>query len=125
MIRSLGKSPGDEEPRIEMFEVTEPKELADASELQAQADRIWAWWKEHMAEVVVPANRGKFVCVAGQEAFVADTVQAAIALAIAAHPDDRGRITHYIPKETRKMWKIYTAASRRNPIASSHFAEQL
>lgn len=134
MIRNLGKRPGDEEPKLEMFEVTDPQELAEAREQRAQADLNWAWWKEHMAEVVVPANRGKFVCIAGQEAFVGDTVQQAVALATAAHPDDRGRITRYIPKESKKMWKIYTTVSRGRTVtphvvlnrsASRHFAEQL
>jgi hypothetical protein len=37
--------------------------------------------------------------------FVADTATAAIAQATAAHPDDEGWFTRYIPKE--KLARIY------------------
>jgi hypothetical protein len=45
------------------------------------------------------------VCIAGEELFVAETPQEAVALAEAAHPEDDGRFVRYIPKE--KMARIY------------------
>ena len=50
-------------------------------------------------------HRGKCICVAGEELFVADTAAEALAQATAAHPDDKGRFVHYIPKE--KVPRIY------------------
>jgi hypothetical protein len=50
-------------------------------------------------------HRGKCICIAGQEVFVADTPSEAIAQATAAHPDDEGWFTRYIPKE--KVARIY------------------
>ena len=45
------------------------------------------------------------MCVAGEELFVADTPEEAIALAKAAHPEDDGSFVHYIPCE--KLARIY------------------
>ena len=62
------------------------------------------WLEEHAAEVY-GRHRGKCICVAGQELFVADSPAAAIALAQAAHPEDDGQFVHYIPLE--KLPRIY------------------
>jgi hypothetical protein len=45
------------------------------------------------------------ICIAGQEAFVGDTTEVAIAKARAAHPHDEGWFTRYIPKE--KVARVY------------------
>lgn len=50
-------------------------------------------------------HRGKYICIAGEELFVADTVKEAIALATTAHPDDDGWFTRFIPKE--KVARVY------------------
>jgi hypothetical protein len=49
--------------------------------------------------------RGKCICVAGEELFVADTPEEAHALATAAHPEDDGSFVLYIPRE--KVARIY------------------
>ncbi|HEV8711216.1 MAG TPA: hypothetical protein VGX03_00090 [Candidatus Binatia bacterium] len=49
--------------------------------------------------------RGKCICIAGEELFVADTPEEAIAQAAAAHPEDDGRFVRYIPRE--KLARIY------------------
>ena len=54
-------------------------------------DRNAAWLRAHAAEVY-PKYRGKCICIAGEELFVADTPEEAFALAKAAHPDDDGRL---------------------------------
>ena len=92
-------------PVIEVFELTDPVECEQARLQRAQFDRNSKWLQEHFAEVYVPASRGKFVCVAGEEAFIGDTNEEVVARATAAHPDDKGYFTRYIPRQ--KMTWIY------------------
>ena len=87
-----------QEPTITMTEVTDPEEIAQARAQWERYDRNWAWLEAHAKEVYT--HRGKFICIAGQELFVADTVEEVLAWARAAHPEDNGRFTLYIP-ETR------------------------
>ena len=89
---------------IVMEEVTDPEELARGRAWKARADRNAAWLQKHAAEVY-PRHRGKFICVAGEELFVADTPREVLALARATHPDDDAFLLHYIPLE--KVARIY------------------
>ncbi len=89
---------------IEVEEVTDADELAEARQRRQQFDRNSAWLQDHVSEIYT-AHRGKCICVAGQELFVADTANEAIAQATAAHPDDQGWFTRYIPKE--RVARIY------------------
>jgi hypothetical protein len=91
------------EPLV-MEEVTDPGELARARVQWERFDRNAAWLQAHASDVY-PRNRGRHVCIAGQELFAADTAEAAVALARAAHPDDDGFILRYIPRE--KVARIY------------------
>jgi hypothetical protein len=97
-------SMSNEQYPILMDEVTDPAELAAARERRAYFDRNAAWLQSHAAEVY-PNNRGKFICIAGEELFVADTPEQVFAIATTAHPDDQGPFVHYIPKE--KIPRIY------------------
>ena len=89
---------------IVMEEVTDMEELLKARQQREQFDRNSAWLQAHIAEVY-SKYRGKCICVAGEELFVADTVKEAIAQATATHPDDEGWFTRYIPRE--KVARIY------------------
>jgi hypothetical protein len=89
---------------IVIEEVTDPVALAEARAQRGQFDRNSAWLQAHASEVY-SKHRGKCICVAGQELFVADTAQEALARAAAAHPDDNGRFVHYIPKD--RLPRIY------------------
>jgi hypothetical protein len=89
---------------IVMEEVTNTEELLKARQQREQFDRNSAWLQAHISEVY-SKHRGKCICVAGEELFVADTVKEAIAQATAAHPDDEGWFTRYIPKA--KVARIY------------------
>jgi hypothetical protein len=80
-----------------MEQVTDPAELAKFAARQAQLERNWTWFEQHAPEIY-RAHRGKCLCVAGAELFVGDTPEEVIASATAAHPDDEGRFTRYIPK---------------------------
>jgi len=86
-------------PQIEVFELTDPRECELARLQRKQFDRNSAWLQQHIAEVYAPANRGKIVCIAGQEAFFGDTDKEVAAHAATAHPDDRGSFIRYIPRQ--------------------------
>jgi hypothetical protein len=101
-----------EQPPIRLEEVTDPVQLAEARSRQERLERNWAWFEKHASEIY-RQHRGKCVCVAGGELFVADTAAEALALARAAHPEDDGRFTRYIPRE--RMARIYAVT---RPVAS-------
>jgi hypothetical protein len=89
---------------IVMEEVTDPTEIATFEARWAQAQRNSDWLQAHAHEIYTQ-HRGKFIVVAGEELFVSNTPEEALALARAAHPEDEGRIIRYIyPK---KMARIY------------------
>jgi uncharacterized protein (DUF433 family) len=92
------------QPQIVMEEVTDPVELAKARAQDERFARNSAWLQGHAKEVYT-RYRGKCICVAGEELFVADTPQEAYALAAAAHPEDDGSFVRYIPRE--KVARIY------------------
>ena len=83
---------------IVMEEVTDPAELHKAQAQDERFARNWAWFEAHAAEIYA-AHRGKCICIAGQELFVAQTPEEVVAQARAAHPEDDGLFTQYIPKE--------------------------
>jgi hypothetical protein len=87
-----------------MEEVTDPKELAKAAAQWERFDRNAAWLQAHVQEIY-PRYRGKYICIAGEELFVADTPEEAWALATTAHPQDDGCFLRYIPRE--KLARIY------------------
>lgn len=75
----------------------DPAELARTRARNERFERNWAWLEAHAAEVY--RHRGKFICIAGEELFVADTVEEVLARARVAHPEDDGRFTRYIPRD--------------------------
>jgi hypothetical protein len=89
---------------VVMEEVTDPEELAKARAQRERFDRNAAWLQAHANEIY-RRHRGKFFCIAGEELFLGDTVEEAVAQAIAAHPEDDGRFVRYIPRE--KVARIY------------------
>ena len=97
----------DEPNPIVMSEVTDPVALAKLRVQNERADRNSAWLQTHVPEIY-SKHRGRFICVAGEELFVADTVGEVMALAKAAHPEDDGAILRYILKEKKEM--IYAAS---------------
>jgi hypothetical protein len=93
-----------EQAPVVMEEMTDPTELAKARAQNERFERNSAWLQAHIQEIY-SRHRGKCICVAGQELFVADTAQAVIAQAKAAHPEDDGRLLRCIPKE--RIDRIY------------------
>ncbi len=88
-----------------MEEVTDAEELVKARAQDERFARNWAWFDAHAGEIYAQ-YRSKCLCIAGQELFVADTPEEVLALATAAHPDDDGRFTRYIPIDS--TYHIYT-----------------
>jgi hypothetical protein len=93
---------------VVMEEVTDPDEIAKARAQRERFDRNAAWLQAHGSEIY-PRYRGKCICIAGEELFVAETPEEAIAQAKAAHPKDDGSFVQYIPRA--QFARIY--ANRR------------
>ena len=89
---------------VTMELVTDPVELAKARVQDERFERNWAWFDAHKA-AFFDLHRGKCLCIAGQELFVADTADEVLAMAREAYPEDDGRFTWYIPKE--RTYRIY------------------
>ena len=91
--------------RVAMEEVTDPNENAAAQARRERFERNSVWLQCHAAEVYAH-HRGKCICVAGEELFVACSPEEVIAKARAAHPEDNGSIlARYIPLE--KIARVY------------------
>ncbi len=94
MIRAVGPI----EPKFIIEEVTDPVEVARFRAHMERFRRDLDWLQNHWADLL-PQALGRFVAVAGQEAFIADTAQEAAAMAEAAHPEDAGVYVHYVRPE--------------------------
>ena len=81
----------------------DPTLCADLARRKAHYEQNWDWLESHASEVY--SHRGKYICIAGQELFVGDTVAQVRHASETAHPDDDGRFTRYIPLE--RMPRIY------------------
>lgn len=79
-------------------EVDDPVEVARHQAQRERARRNRDWLQTHWHEIL-PQALGKFIAVAGQEAFIADSPEEAWAMAKAAHPDDDGAIDQYVYAE--------------------------
>lgn len=101
IIRNRDVAPSSD---LEVTCTADPEALVKAQAQHEQFKRNCDWLDAHGHEVYTQ-HRGKHICVAGRELFVADTAAEALALAKAAHPDDKGCYLRYIPKE--KLPRIY------------------
>ncbi len=75
--------------------VTDPNEIARSREQSEQYRKNSRWLQTHWEEIL-PAARGKFIVVADQEFFLADSPEEAWAWAEKQHPEDRGALVRYI-----------------------------
>ena len=64
---------------VVMEDVTDPEELAKAQAQRERFDRNSAWLQAHVAEIY-SRYRGKCICIAGEELFVADTPEEVLEL---------------------------------------------
>lgn len=86
------------QPKFIIEEVTDPEEIARARAQDERHRRNNEWIQAHWADVL-PQARGKFLAVAGQEAFIADTIEEAWSWVDATHPEDDGATVEYIRPE--------------------------
>ena len=92
--------------QIEMIieDTIDPEELERWNAQGERFKRNQAWLAANASEVFT-RYRGKRICVAGEELFVADTAEEALALARAAHPEDDAPLLRVIPRS--KNPRIY------------------
>lgn len=96
MLISRGGSPP--QPKLVVEEVTDPDEIA-RTRAQLERTRLNSRWLSGHWPELLPAAHGRFIAVAGQEAFIADTAEEAWSQAMAAHPEDDGAIDQYVRPE--------------------------
>jgi len=83
-------------PNITFEESTDPVEIARFRAQMERGKKNDDWLQAHWGDVL-PQARGKFLAVAAQEAFIANTPEEAWAWAARIHPEDDGAMVHYIP----------------------------
>jgi hypothetical protein len=90
---------------VDALDVT-PQSRAQQQRAKRNSDWLQAHWSD-----LLPQARGKYLAVAGEEAFVADTPEEARAMAHAAHPDDDGALSRYVfpniwPRIYAYLWRV-------------------
>ena len=80
---------------ITIEEETDPAKVGRIRENLEHFTRNSDWLASHWPDLL-PQARGKFVAVAGQEAFLADTPEAAWEWVKKRHPDDKGPLVHFV-----------------------------
>jgi len=94
---------------VTMELVDDPAVIAQARAQHERAKRNSDWLEAHWPDLL-PQARGKYLAIAGQEAFIADTPEEAWTMAEAAHPDDDGALSQYVFPNT---WpRIYAYRGR-------------
>lgn len=88
--------------------VTDPREIERARQQDARHRKNSEWLASHWDELL-PQARGKFIAVAGQQAFIAQTAEEAWSWTRRTFPDDNGAIVRFV--RTQKGPRIY--ADRR------------
>jgi hypothetical protein len=83
------------EQQLTIEEINDPATVARCRQQNERAKRNSDWLQANWS-VLLPQGRGRFLAVAGQEAFIADTPEEAWNKAHAAHPDDDGAISQYV-----------------------------
>ena len=94
----------DQQVPTVMEDMLDPAALAQARVQDERYKRNFACFQAHATEIFT-RQRGKCICIAGEELFVADTPEAVIAQAMAVHPEDDGSFIHYIPRQ--KVARVY------------------
>jgi hypothetical protein len=83
------------EPVFQIEEINDPVEVARCTAQDERGRRNSDWLQAHWADLL-PQARGKFVAVAGQEAFIAGTAEEAWAWAAKVHPEDNGALVRHV-----------------------------
>jgi hypothetical protein len=100
--------------RITIEEVNDPVELERLRQHRERAQKNWDWLKAHQHELL-PHGFGKFLAVAGQEAFLGETLEEAKAWIERSHPEDTGAILEYVmPPNGPRIYTPRLCSSRDN-----------
>jgi hypothetical protein len=92
------------EAQLCLEEVHDPATIARSRVQDARSKRNNDWLQANWASIL-PRARGRFVAVARQEAFIADSADAAWTMAREAHPEDDGAISQYaFPEEGPRIY---------------------
>lgn len=97
-LRMHVRGGGPVSPKFVIEEVTDPDEIARHKAQRERARLNRDWLQTHWPDLL-PQARGKFIAVAGQEAFIANSSEEAWQMARAAHPDDDGIVDQYVRPE--------------------------
>lgn len=89
-------------------EIQDPSASEHNRRQHERAERNREWLQTH-GEELLPRARGKFLAIAGQEAYVADTPEETWAWIRSAHSDDNGAFVQWVRSEQEP--RIY--ANRR------------
>ena len=89
---------------LAMVEIIDPQEIAKIKAQRARFRKNSDWLQAHVPHVYAQ-HRGKYICVAGLQLFVADTAPEVVAAARKSHPQDDGLLLRYIPRE--KLERVY------------------
>jgi hypothetical protein len=92
------------QPKFIIEEGNDPDAVARLRAQDERHKRNSDWLQAHWPDVL-PQARGKLLAVAGQEAFIADTINDAWAWVDAKHPEDDGAFVRYV--RTEKGPRIY------------------
>ncbi|MBI3972718.1 MAG: hypothetical protein HY332_15690 [Chloroflexi bacterium] len=84
-----------DETKFTIEEVCDSNEIARFRAHDDRARRNGDWLQAHW-DKVLPQARGRFLAVAGQEAFIADSPEEVGAMAATAHPEDDAVLVQYV-----------------------------
>jgi hypothetical protein len=108
MVRIIGFTDESSPPTQKAIEIVAatPEERARNA---ARSEAFWrnTEWLSQQWDRLLPAARGKYVAVANQQEFVAQTRQEAKEWIAANHPDDPGPIIHYVSPHKELRTRAY------------------
>ena len=105
MIRAVGTRSRQSPPVLMYEEALSPDELALTRLRRATFQKNMAWASAN-AEEITRTCRGRFICVAGEHLFVANSPKQAHTLALAAYPTEHdATYSCFVPAKDRP--KIY------------------
>ena len=90
-------------PQVTVVEDTDPATVERHRQQDERHRRNLQWLQAHWKDL--PEPRGRYVAVADEQAFVAETAEVAWDWARSEHPDDDGAVVMFVPRE--KGWRIY------------------
>lgn len=93
-------------------EVDDPQKLARFRYGQVRFEANRDWLESHWQDVL-PQAAGRFLAVAGQEAFVTDSIDAAWKWVEEHHSDDEGAFVRFVRSQQGPrfcVWRVFLAA---------------